>query len=122
MSSEIETQPSGGDDKGQAAAATDAGQTKPATHNDTLVEESEGTAEYAQIGSEFTRWFNAQVQQLPNASIRLGTKTAHVVQLHPDGRLECKVEGEGSKNEQQFVVFEAQHLDQLLRRITAISV
>jgi hypothetical protein len=41
--------------------------------------------------------------------------------LHPDGRLECTLHGEGGESGQQFVVFEEKYLDQLTRRIAAIG-
>lgn len=78
-------------------------------------------AEYVHAGMAFTDWFNGKVRQLVNPTITLGTKTASVIRLHPDGRLECSMHGEGGAEAQQFVAFEAQYLDQLLKRIAAIG-
>ena|ERR1051325_6803647 len=79
------------------------------------------TPQFAAAGEVFTNWFNRRIGDLTHPTIKLGTKTAEVIRLHEDGRLECVVEGEGSKNEQIFVAFEPAHLDQLLRRITALG-
>ena len=58
---------------------------------------------------------------LPNTQIRLGTKTANAVRLHPDGRLECSLVASAGEGEQTFVAFEGQYLDQLVRKIGAIG-
>jgi hypothetical protein len=79
------------------------------------------TTNYAAAGEVFTNWFNRRIGELTKPTIRLGAKTAEVIRLHEDGRLECEVEAEGSKNAQVFVAFEATYLDQLLRRITALG-
>jgi hypothetical protein len=76
---------------------------------------------YAAAGAAFTAWFNDRVRRLTNPAVMLGTKLARVVELHPDGRLECEVETEALEPETQFVAFEAQYLDQLVRKIAAIG-
>lgn len=73
-------------------------------------------ADYTGAGTIFTGWFNDKVYRLTNPTIQLGTKTATVVKLHPDGRLECALHGEGGSEAQHFVAFEPQYLDQLLPR------
>jgi hypothetical protein len=77
---------------------------------------------YRAVGETFTDWFNGKVRQLTNPTISLGTKTATVVGLRPDGRLECSLHGEGGGEAQHFVAFEPQYLDQLSKRIAAIGV
>jgi hypothetical protein len=62
------------------------------------------------------------VARLTNPQIRLGTKTATVVALHDDGRLEVLVSGEGGGDKQQFVAFDAQYLDVLLKRFASSGV
>lgn len=79
-------------------------------------------AEYVHVGMAFLAWFNEKLGLLPNAQIRLGTKTAQAVRLHPDGRLECSLAAAAGEEEQTFVAFEGQYLDQLVRKIAAISV
>ena len=75
------------------------------------------------IGEQFRGWFNDKVRQLPNPSITLGTKQAHVISLHQDGRLECSIVGASAEEGgPQFVAFETTYLDQLLRKITVLSV
>ena len=76
---------------------------------------------YAHAGAAFTEWFNNKARQLVNPTIDLGTKKASVVRLHPDGRLECNVHGGTAEEQQTFVAFEPQYLDQLVRRIGAIG-
>ena len=74
---------------------------------------------YATAGVAFTAWFNDRVRRLPNPVIHLGTKTATVVELHRDGRLECSLHASAGEQEQQFVAFESSHLDQLLLKFAA---
>ena len=76
---------------------------------------------YSAAGAAFTAWFNDQVRRLPNFRLVLGTTPAHVVALHPDGRLECEVETEALEPERQFVAFDAQHLDQLVRKLGQVN-
>lgn len=76
---------------------------------------------YAAAGAAFTSWFNDQVRRLPSFRLLLGTEAAHVVSLHEDGRLECEVETEALEPERRFVAFEAAHLDQLVRKLAALS-
>lgn len=76
---------------------------------------------YAAAGAAFTHWFNDKVRQLPSPTIMLGTKRARVLELHEDGRLECEVETEALEPEKLFVVFDTSHLEQLIRRITALG-
>lgn len=77
--------------------------------------------DYVHIGGAFADWFNGRVRQLSNPSIKLGTKAANVVRLHPDGRLECALHGAEGGEQQTFVAFEAQYLDQLVRRIAVLG-
>ena len=77
---------------------------------------------YSAAGAAFTAWFNERVRRLPNPVIHLGTKTATVVELHPDGRLECSLHASAGEQEQQFVAFEVQYLDQLLLKFAAQGV
>lgn len=79
-------------------------------------EQTAAPADYTAAGTICTRWFNERVYRLTNPTIQLGTKTATVVKLHPDNRLECALHGEGGSEAQHFVAFEAQYLDQLLPR------
>ena len=74
---------------------------------------------YATAGAAFTAWFNNRVRRLPNPVIHLGTKTASVVELHADGRLECSLHASAGEQEQQFVAFDSAHLDQLLPKFAA---
>ena len=74
---------------------------------------------YATVGAAFTAWFNDRVRRLPNATVRLGTKTATVIELHPDGRLQCSLHASAGEPEETFVAFEAQYLDQLLLKFAA---
>jgi len=76
---------------------------------------------YAAAGAAFTNWFNDRVRRLNSPTVMLGTKRASVIALHQDGRMECEVETEALEPERQFVAFEAQYLDQLLRKIAAIG-
>lgn len=101
------------DDQADAAA-----ERKDATH----VEAQEGKLDYAGAGAAFTGWFNDKLRQLPNPSVTLGTKQAHAIALHPDGRLECVLVGATTDEDaRQFVAFEGQYLDQLVRRIGALG-
>ena len=43
------------------------------------------------------------------------------MKLHPDGRLECVLSGVVGQDAIQFVAFEAKYLDQLVRKIGALS-
>lgn len=95
--------------------------TNPPSTNQQPPAESTPPAEYTATGKEFTAWFNDKVRQLTNPTITLGTKTATAVKLHPDGRLECALHGEGSAEAQHFVAFNAQYLEQLMRKIAAIG-
>lgn len=83
--------------------------------------EAQGASGDAAIGKEFRNWFNDKLRQLPNPSISLGTKQAHAISLHEDGRFECVLVGAQGEGGQQFVAFEAQYLDQLVRKIAAIG-
>jgi hypothetical protein len=74
---------------------------------------------YAAAGAAFTSWFNGRLRRLPNPVIRLGAKTATVIELHPDGRLECSLHASAGEAEETFVAFEASHLDQLLLKFAA---
>jgi hypothetical protein len=76
---------------------------------------------YAAAGAAFTNWFNDRVGKLSSPTIMLGTKRARVVGLYEDGRLAIEVETEALEPERQFVVFEASHLDQLVRKIAALG-
>lgn len=76
---------------------------------------------YAAAGAAFTSWFNDRVRRLTNPTLMLGTKLARIVELHPDGRLECQIETEALEPETQFVAFEASYLDQLVRKLAALS-
>ena len=77
---------------------------------------------YSAAGAAFTAWFNDRVRRLPNPVIHLGTKTASVVELHADGRLECSLHASAGEQEQQFVAFDSSHLDQLLLKFAAQGV
>ena len=74
---------------------------------------------YSTAGAAFTAWFNDRVRRLPNAVIRLGTRTATVKELHADGRLECSLHASAGEAEETFVAFETAHLDQLLLKFAA---
>lgn len=74
---------------------------------------------YAAAGAAFTAWFNERVRRLHNATIKLGTKTATVVELHADGRLECSLHASAGEAEETFVAFDPAHLDQLLLKFAA---
>jgi hypothetical protein len=76
---------------------------------------------YAAAGAAFTNWFNDKVSKLSNPTVMLGTKRARVVALYEDGRLAVEVETEALEPERQFVLFESQHLDQLVRKIAALG-
>jgi hypothetical protein len=119
------TDKEGGTRKGSAAGST-AGAAAPPDGGQAQDASADGGAltdcvPYVSAGGAFTDWFNEKVRQLVNPTIRLGTKTASVVQLLPDGRLECSLHGEGGGEAQQFVAFEAQYLDQLVRKIAALG-
>jgi len=74
---------------------------------------------YATIGAAFASWFNDRIRRLPNATLKLGTKTATVVELHADGRLECSLHASAGEPEQQFVAFDPSYLEQLLLKFAA---
>lgn len=76
---------------------------------------------YAAAGAAFTSWFNGKVRRLSNPTLMLGTKRARVLELHEDGRLECQIETEALEPETQFVAFESQYLDQLVRKIAVLD-
>lgn len=78
-------------------------------------------AGYVRIGMAFTDWFNQRLGRMPNAQIRLGTKSAQAVRLHPDGRLKCSLAASAGEAEQTFVAFEGQYPDQLVRKFSAIG-
>ena len=80
-----------------------------------------GNAPYFNAGREFTKWFNSMLTRTPNPVLKLGTKTARVETLHDDGRLEVRIEGEGGRDEQQFVAFEARYLDMLLLKLASAA-
>jgi hypothetical protein len=107
--------PAGGT-AGQATAAALEGGNKSE-----IVDAKEGYVPYAAAGAQFTKWFNRRVSEVPNPTVKLGTKTARVETLHDDGRLEVRIEGEGGKDEQQFVAFDPSHLDMLLMKFTAAA-
>lgn len=111
------------DGDARAAGATEA--TGEAASNHAGTEEGAGPGAvafpYAAAGAAFTAWFNDKVRRLPNPTIMLGTKRARFVELHGNGRLECEVETEALEPEKLFVVFEASHLDQLIRKIAALG-
>lgn len=77
------------------------------------------TFPYAAAGAAFTAWFNERVGRLHNATLKLGTKTATVRELHADGRLEVSLHAAAGEAEQQFVSFDTSHLDQLLLKFAA---
>jgi hypothetical protein len=74
---------------------------------------------YATAGAAFTAWFNDRVRRLPNPVIHLGTKTATVIELHPDGRLQCSLHASAGEAEETFVAFDSSYLDQLLLKFAA---
>lgn len=74
---------------------------------------------YATAGAAFTNWFNERIRRLPNPTIRLGAKTATVVELHADGRLQLSIHAAAGEAEEAFVQFEPSHLDQLLLKFAA---
>ncbi len=74
---------------------------------------------YAAAGAAFTNWFNDRVRRLPNATVKLGAKTATVIELHADGRLECSLHASAGEEERQFVAFDSSYLDQLLLKFAA---
>ncbi len=77
---------------------------------------------FVQTGKRFTDWFNQRVAKLSNPKIRLGTKSATVVALHDDARLEVMVETESGADERQYVEFNATYLDMLLKKFAADGV
>ncbi len=84
-------------------------------------EKAQAPAPYALAGGAFTAWFNDKVRQLTSPTVMLGTKRARVVSLLADGRLLVEVETEALEPERQSVAFEAQYLDQLVRKIAALG-
>ncbi|HEX8560334.1 MAG TPA: hypothetical protein VF668_19715 [Pyrinomonadaceae bacterium] len=74
---------------------------------------------YSTAGAAFTSWFNDRVRRLHSATLKLGTKTATVKELHADGRLECRLHASAGEAEELFVAFEPAHLDQLLLKFAA---
>lgn len=100
-----------------ATAAAPARNADPAATSQ--VQGTDEPVNYAAPGEAFTIWFNHQLRALSRPSIKLGAKSAEVIKLHPDGRLECEVEGAGSQNEKTFVFFDMTHFEQLIRKITA---
>ena len=64
------------------------------------------TFPYSAAGAAFTAWFNERVRRLPNPTVHLGTKTATVRELHPDGRLEVSMHASAGEAEEMFVAFE----------------
>jgi hypothetical protein len=114
------------DDMGAAgtpdtAAAAGQGQTQGPGAPAATAGQTQGPAPYALAGEAFTAWFNDRVRVLASPTVMLGTKRAHVVGLLADGRLQVEVETEALEPERQFVAFEAQYLDQLVRKIAAIG-
>lgn len=63
---------------------------------------------------------SAHAPQFFGVLVDVVTKPARVVELHPDGRLECEVETEAPEPDKQFVAFEAAYLDQLVRKFAAL--
>lgn len=105
---------------GGGAAQQDAGASAELA-DERGVEGKIGFIHYASAGQQFTAWFNGMLNRTSNPTIRLGTKTASVVALHPEGRLEVEVRGEGEDAETQFVAFESGHMDQLLLKFAAAA-
>ncbi len=82
---------------------------------------------FAIAGELFTGWFNDNVRRLPNPTIRLGTKTATVIELRDDGTLVCALpletaQGAEAQSTEQFVAFDASYLDMLLKKFAAANV
>lgn len=104
---------------GQATGATAAAVTQTATQEGG--EPGAVSFPYAAAGAAFTAWFNEKLMRLSNPTILLGTKRARVLSLDESGRLSVEVETEALEPERQFVAFEGAHLDQLVRKITALG-
>lgn len=104
-----------------ATAAGQQGQTQAQDAAAATTSQAQGSAPYALAGEAFTNWFNERVRVLASPTVMLGTKRARVVGLLADGRLQVEVETEALEPERQSVAFEAQYLDQLVRKIAAIG-
>jgi hypothetical protein len=74
---------------------------------------------YAAAGATFTRWLNDRLRQLPDRTVKLGAKTATVIELHPDGRLEVSPHAAAGEAEQAFVSLDAPLLDRLILKLAA---
>lgn len=115
----------------QPGAATMADDTKPEAGVKTEATEGDGGGEdaalkrgpldHAQIGEQFVAWLNAKLARHNSPYITLGTKRARVVELMEDGRLKVLLETDGPEAEEQHVVFETGHLDELLPRLVTYS-
>lgn len=108
-----------------STAATHAADDEHSEHEHS--EKTAGFIPFAAAGEVFTDWFNDKVKRLANPTIRLGAKTAMVIALHPDGRLECELpletaQGAETETEQQFVAFDPIYLDMLLKKFAAAGV
>ena len=102
-----------------SAAAAGQGQTRAQDAGTAAAGQTQAPAPFALAGEAFTAWFNERVRVLASPTVMLGTKLARVVGLLPDGRLLVEVETEALEPERQAVAFEAQYLDQLVRKIAA---
>jgi hypothetical protein len=99
---------------GGASAAT----AKDTTAKDTTVKQ---TIPYAKSGEVFANWFNRRVSERGNVTVPLGTKTATINRLLPDGRLACEVpDNDGLGYEVQYVDFDATMVDLLLPKLATI--
>lgn len=95
-----------------------AGGVSAATAKDPAVKQ---TLPYATSGEVFTNWFNRRVSEKGNVTVALGTKSATVNRLLPDGSLEVDVpDADGATSEQQKVAFDQTLLDQLLPTLATI--
>jgi hypothetical protein len=103
----------------QAAEQTPAATTSAAAQEGT--QQSPVAFPYAAAGAAFTAWFNDKLRRLSNPTILLGTKRARVLSLDESGRLSVEVETDALEPDRQFVAFEGSHLDQLVRKITALG-
>lgn len=98
-------------------------ETKPGAASAATAKETEVKQEipYAKSGEVFTNWLNRRLSEKGNVTVPLGTKTAAVNRLLPDGRLECDVPGEGGGgSHQQFVSFDETMFDILLPKVANI--